>query len=164
MSKTKRLFFIVLLLVAVSALGARYTIQGLKDGAQAYLFGYSLVLMEQTRISMTDPVTGRAPLNHFAHVQYFPDHTFRWVVRPNNDTLYSTAWIDLSSEPLVLSVPDTAGCYYVLPLMDAWTKVFATVGKRATGTAAGNYLIVGPGWQGEVPAETKLIRSPTPLT
>ena len=48
--------------------------------------------------------------------------------------------------------------------MDAWTNVFATVGKRATGTAAGNYLIVGPGWQGEVPAETKLIRSPTPLT
>ena len=65
------------------------------------------------------------------------------MVRPNNDTLYSTAWIDLSAEPLVLTVPDTEGRYYVMPFMDAWTNVFAMVGKRTTGTGPGDYLLVG---------------------
>ena len=164
MSKTVRIILIIVVLSLVLAVGVRQTVRALKDGAQAYLFGYSLVLMDTTRQSMIRPESARAPLNHFTHVQYFPDHNFRLVVRPNNDTLYSTAWIDLSNEPLVLSVPDTAGRYYVMPFMDAWTNVFAMVGKRTTGTEAGNYLVAGPGWQGEVPEDVTLIRSPTNMT
>ncbi|MBW1814253.1 MAG: DUF1254 domain-containing protein, partial [Deltaproteobacteria bacterium] len=121
MNKTKKIVIAAGLLILVSVFTARQAIQVLKDGAQAYLFGYSLVLMDATRQSITNSDDGRLPINHFAHSQSFPDHNFRKVVRPNNDTLYSTAWIDLSGEPLVLSVPDTDGRYYVMPFMDAWT-------------------------------------------
>lgn len=161
MSKTKWVVVITGLLVITSVIGVRHSIQLLKDGAQAYLFGYSLVLMDTTRQSMTHSDHGKAPVNHFAHVRSFPDHKFRQVVRPNNDTLYSTAWINLTSEPVVLSVPDTEGRYYVMPFMDAWTNVFASVGKRTTGTGPGNYLVAGPNWLGVLPEDTKLIRSPT---
>ncbi len=163
MGKIKWSIFIVVLL-AIIGLGVRYSVQVLKDGAQAYLFGYSLVLMDTTRQSMTHSDHGKAPINHFAHIRSFPDHNFRQVVRPNNDTLYSTAWIDLTTEPLVLSVPDTKGRYYVMPFMDAWTNVFASIGKRTTGTAPGNYLVAGPDWLGKVPSDTKLIRSPTNMS
>jgi len=151
-------------LVLITTLSVIQAVQVLKDGTQAYLFGYSLVLMDETKRSMIDSENGRAPLNHFAHIQYFPDHKFRLVVRPNNDTLYSTAWIDLAEEPLVLSVPDTKDRYYVMPFMDAWTNVFASVGKRTTGTGSGNFLVAGPDWQGEVPSDVQLIRSPTNMT
>ncbi len=164
MSKTKWTAIVVVLLGLPTAFVARNTVQTLKDGAKSYLFGYSLVLMDATRQSMTDPDRDRVPLNHFSHVQYFPDHEFRQVVRPNNDTLYSTAWIDLSKQPLVLSVPAVKDRYYVMPFMDAWTNVFASVGTRTTGSEAGNYVVAGPEWQGEVPDDLTLIRSPTNMT
>lgn len=164
MSKVKWTVVVIAVLALPIAFAARQTVQTLKDGAECYLFGYSLVLMDATRQSMTDADQGGTRLNHFVHVQYFPDHEFRQVVRPNNDTLYSTAWIDLTKEPLVLSVPVVEDRYYVMPLMDAWTNVFASVGTRATGSEAGNYVIAGPDWQGEVPAGLELIRSPTNMT
>jgi hypothetical protein len=82
-------------------------------------------------------------------------------VRANVDTLYSSAFLDLSSEPLVLSVPDTGGRYYLLPLLDAWTNVFATPGARTTGTKAGDFAITGPNWTGALPAGMREIKSPT---
>jgi len=164
MNKTKRLILIIALLVILSALGIRHAVNIVKDGAQAYLYGYPLVLMDATRQTHTQPETGRGLVNHFAHVSGFPDHNFRQVVRPNNDTLYSNSWLDLTSEPLVLSVPDTAGRYYVMPFMDAWTNVFASVGSRITGTETGDYLVAGPNWHGETPSDLKLIRSPTNIS
>jgi len=164
MNRFKRLFFIGTIAIVLAAVSIQQGIQIVKEGAQAYLFSYSLVLMDTTRQVMADPLNGRAPLNHFAHIQNFPDHNFRQVIRPNCDTLYSTAWIDLSPEPLILSVPDTKGRYYVMPFMDAWTNVFATIGSRTTGTGPGNYLIAGPQWQGEIPIDVKAIRSPTNMT
>lgn len=149
MSRKKWIIVVIMIVAAIGLTGAYQSIRILKDGAQAYLFGYTLVLMDATRESMTDPDDGRAPVNHFAHGRKFPDHNFRQVVRPNNDTLYSTAWIDLAKQPIILSVPDTAGRYYVMPLMDPWTNVFASVGRRTTGTNAGDFLIAGPDWKGE---------------
>lgn len=126
-----------------------------KDGASSYVFGYPLVLMDVTK-KVFD-----LPPNNFIHLQRFPDHTSHEVVRPNNDTLYSTSMLDLSFAPLVLSVPDTAGRYYVMPFMDAWTNVFDMVGKRKTGTGPGSFLIVGPDWQGPLPSGLEKIQSPT---
>lgn len=164
MSKRKWLWIILGLVVLVLAAGVYQSVRIFKNGVQAYLFGYPLVVMDVTREKTADPVTDKKlPSNHFVHALSFPDHNFRGVVRPNNDTLYSAAWFDLSAEPIVLSVPDTAGRYYVMPFMDAWTNVFAMVGKRSTGTGPGNYLLVGPGWKGSVPDDVKVINAPTNL-
>ncbi|MGB3188596.1 MAG: DUF1214 domain-containing protein [Limnoraphis sp.] len=67
------------------------------------------------------------------------------------------------SQPLVLSVPDTAGRYYLMPMLDAWTNVFASPGKRTTGTGKGDFAIVAPGWSGKLPDGVKKIQSPTSL-
>jgi hypothetical protein len=69
----------------------------------------------------------------------------------NHDTLYTVGWLDLSKGPQVLRVPDMAGRYYSIEFVDPWNNVFAYVGRRTTGTQAGDYLISGPGWQGAVP-------------
>src|SRR3546814_4137500 len=81
----------------------------------------------------------------------YPDASFRDVVRPNADTLYSTLWFDVGKEPLILTLPDTAGRYHVVPIMDMWTEVFATLGTRTTGNDGGTVALVGPHWQGGLP-------------
>ncbi|MGH3198960.1 MAG: DUF1254 domain-containing protein, partial [Streptosporangiaceae bacterium] len=89
-----------------------------------------------------------------------PDDRF---VSINNDTIYSIAQVDVSGGPVLLRVPDTAGRYYVLQFVDAWTNNFAYVGRRATGTEAGTFLLVPPGWQEEAPAGTRVIEFPTTM-
>jgi len=84
-------------------------------------------------------------------------------VSPNADTLYSFAWLDLSKEPIVLSLPDTKGRYYVMQMIDAWTDVFAAPGPRTTGMGKRDFAIVGPGFKGKLPAGLKKIESPTNL-
>jgi len=134
----------------------------------AYIYAYPLVLMQVTKQAMTNVSQpevsagkGRAPINQFVHLQSFPSPSFKDVIRPNADTLYSSAWLDVSKEPMVLSVPDTQGRYYVLQMLDAWTNVFAAPGKRTTGTKAQNFVVVGPNWQGQPPKGMRLIKAPT---
>jgi hypothetical protein len=131
---------------------------------QAVIYGLPLVLMDLTMKRFTNArhASGlAAPVNQFAHAPIFPPATFKNVVRANVDTLYSSAFLDLSSEPVVLSVPDTNGRYYLLPMMDAWTNVFATPGARTTGTKAGAFAITGPDWTGRLPRGMQQIKSPT---
>lgn len=78
----------------------------------------------------------------------------------NHDTLYTVGWLDLRAGPEVLHVPDMAGRYYSIQLTDPWGTDFAYVGRRTTGTQAGDYLISGPGWQGKVPVGLKQIAAP----
>lgn len=127
---------------------------------QAYIFAYPLVVMHFTRQNMT--MEGSANfVNHFTHAPFFPDEHFRQVVRPNADTLYSTSWLDLAAEPVLLHVPDTHQRYYVMQLMDAWSETFAAPGKRTTGTKEGWFAIAGPGWNGNLPSGVRRIDAPT---
>jgi hypothetical protein len=134
-------------------------------GTEAYIYGFPLVVMDITRgVSTATPAAGRsrAPINQFANMPAYPGASFKDVVRANLDTLYTVAWVDLDNEPIVLSVPDTGGRYYLMPMLDLWTNVFGSPGKRTTGTRAGNFLIVGPMWRGTMPAGMrKTYRSPT---
>jgi hypothetical protein len=133
----------------------------------AYLYFYPLVTMDITRRVATNveagKIPGGGPANMFHNFPAFPPADFKTVVRPNFDTLYSIAFLDLSKEPMVVSAPDTGGRYYLLPMLDMWTDVFASPGWRTTGTQAGNFLITPPGWNEPVPSAMTRISAPTPF-
>ena len=110
--------------------------EALKAGVEAAVYGLPLVIMDITKAKTTNvakPEGFAAPVNQFVSVRAFPDASFKDVVRANVDTLYSSAFLDLAREPIVLSVPDTHGRYYLLPMLDAWTNIFGSPGKRTSG-------------------------------
>jgi hypothetical protein len=133
----------------------------------AYIYLYPLVTMDVTRKQMTNLPAGKqlgfGPSNMFVNVPMYPTANDKAVVRTNFDTLYSIAWLDLTQEPLIVSVPETNGRYYLLPMLDMWTDVFASPGWRTTGTGAANYLVTPPGWTGKVPDGLTQIPAPTPF-
>ena len=132
-----------------------------------YIYAYPLIMMELTRRIATNVADTRqfskAPMNQFANLPAFPDATFTDVARANVDTLYSLIWFDVSKEPLLISVPDSGGRYYLLPMLDMWTDVFQSTGKRTTGTSAQVLAIAGPRWQGQLPAGSMPFHSPTAI-
>jgi hypothetical protein len=133
---------------------------------EAYVYLYPLVLMERTRRQMTNversgEVLGRAPIDAFAHFREYPPADFKDVVKPNFDTLYSPAWLDLRKEPRILSLPATE-LYYLAPVYDMWSDIFACPGTRTNGAVAGDFAVCGPGWEGELPAGVRRLDSPTP--
>ena len=85
------------------------------------------------------------------------------VAGPNVDTIYGYAWVDVSKEPVVLSVPDAGDRYYSIQLLDTYENSFAYVGTRETGSKAGSYALTAPGWKGTLPAGVKQIAAPTSL-
>jgi hypothetical protein len=142
----------------------------------AYVYFYPLVTMDVTRKQFTNiepgKELGKGPMNMFNNVPVYPPADFKGVVRPNFDTLYSVAYLDLTKEPVVVSVPDTDGRYYLLPMLDMWSDVFASPGWRTTGTAAQTFLVTPAGWRPDLrdrfaeefklPKDTQRIDAPTP--
>ena len=130
----------------------------------AYIYGYPLVTMEYTRRVLTNvakPEGDHAPMGQLIRLREYPTAKFRDVTAPNADTLYTTAFIDVTKEPYVLSLPEADGRYYLFPMLDGWTDVFQVPGKRTTGTGPQKYAITGPNWTGTLPAGVTEYKSPT---
>jgi hypothetical protein len=136
-------------------------------GVDAYIYFYPLLSMDITRKQFTNiepgKEFGKGPMNMFVNVPEYPPANFKGVVRSNFDTLYSIAWLDLTKEPLIIAAPDTAGRFYLLPMLDMWSDVFASPGWRTTGTDAAQFLVTPPGWTGTVPAGLSHLPAPTPF-
>lgn len=145
-------------------------------GVQAYVWGFPWLYLAQLRWLWASPlgqaaaaaagmILPDAPINQFFYAPNLANPTAQTGGSPNVDTLYATAWIDLCGGPLVLSVPAVVGRYYTIEMACMDADNFAYVGTRSTGTAAGNYLIAGPRWNGSVPAGVLdiLPRSRTPF-
>ncbi|MBN1689802.1 MAG: DUF1254 domain-containing protein [Dehalococcoidia bacterium] len=165
---------ILLIIVCIVAIGCantvtpdRQTVSPQETQQIAYnatVYGFPLVIMDLTRQVMTavpSTTANGAPVNQFGNKKTFPDASFTNVVNPNADTLYSSAWVDTDKEPVILSLPDTHGRYYLMPMLNYWTDSFASPGSRTTGTIAGNYAITGPNWSGKLPEGIPEMRSST---
>ncbi|WZP00796.1 DUF1254 domain-containing protein [Isosphaeraceae bacterium EP7] len=135
-------------------------------GVDAYLYFYPLITMDITRKQSVNiepgKEFGKGPMNLFVSVPAYPPADLKVVVRINFDTLYSIAWLDLTEEAQVVSAPDTDGRFYLLPMLDMWSDVFASPGWRTTGTKAGHFLVTPPGWSGTVPEGFTRLAAPTP--
>ena len=133
----------------------------------AYVYGYPLVTMELTRRVRTNvaaPEGQRAPMGQLARMRTYPTSADRAVTAPSADTLSTTAWVDLTEEPYVLSLPDMQGRYSLFPMLDAWTNVFQDPGTRTTGTGPQTYVLTGPGWEGgPLPPGATHVIAPTNL-
>jgi len=168
------IFFVLLITVGTVACGcaprensAPQTVSPLEAQQIAYdatVYGFPLVIMDLTRQVFTAvpaPNAYGSPANQFGNKKVFPDATFFNVVNPNADTLYSSAWIDTGKEPIIISLPDTQGRYYLMPMLNYWTDSFASPGSRTTGTGSGNFAITGPNWSGKLPAGITEMKSST---
>ncbi|TDM52191.1 DUF1254 domain-containing protein [Aliivibrio fischeri] len=133
----------------------------------AYLWGSTLVRMEQIVRKYTDmsqpqnDTSYRAPLNHFGHARRLPTNLDTDMPTANRDTLYSSAVVDVSNEPLILSTPAVKDRYFVIDLFDMWHNLFKYVGTRETGTNAQKIMIVPPNWVGDIPTGLTVIEAPT---
>jgi hypothetical protein len=141
---------------------------GLEDAVStatdAYVYGYPLVTMDVTRKRFTNvaqPDAAHAPMGQLLKLRTYPAVDNHAVTAPNADTLYTTAWLDLSKEPYIFGIPDMADRYYLMPMLSGWTDVFQVPGKRTTGNKPQKYAITGPGWSGTLPAGVTEYKSPT---
>lgn len=140
---------------------------------QAYIYGFAAVEMERTRRILTNTAVTtlkQVPMNQVLHNTRLVTAADREVVTPNNDTPYSIMFLDLAQEPMVLHVPAYGDRYFTFPFMDAYTEQFCAIGQRKQGPQGqqvivapqgGDFAVVGPGWEGNLPAGVERIDSPT---
>jgi hypothetical protein len=149
-----------------SSAGAPGLAEALSTAADAYVYGYPLITMDMTRKQFTNvaaPDAAHAPMGQILRFRTYPAVDNHAVTAPNADTLYTSAWFDVSKEPWILSVPNMGDRYYLLPMLDGWTDVFQVPGKRTTGDKPQKYAITGPGWSGTLPAGVTEYKSPTAM-
>ena len=176
--KSKHAFLLLTLIVALgmiacsdsgtkpAASGQPGVEEAVGTAVDAYIYGYPLVTMDMTRRQFTNvatPDAAHAPMGQLLRFRTYPPADVHTVTAPNADTLYTTAWIDVSKEPWVFSIPDMGDRYYLMPMLDGWTDVFQVPGKRTTGDKPQKYAITGPGWSGTLPEGVTEYKSPTSM-
>ena len=145
------------LLPVEKAAAAQQTMAAQELLEQAYLYAFPLVLMDATRKVSTNTETPngtRAPINQFIHAEKLADAASRAVVTPNVDTIYTQAFLDVGSEPMLYGVPQTDR-FFNVQVLDAWTNTAAVL------EAPGLYAITRSDWQGELPEGVQRIDVPT---
>ena len=145
------------LLPVEKAAAAQQTMAAQELLEQAYLYAFPLVLMDATRTVSTNTETPngtRAPINQFIHAEKLADAASRAVVTPNVDTIYTQAFLDVGSEPMLYGVPQTDR-FFNVQVLDAWTNTAAVL------EAPGLYAITRSDWQGELPEGVQRIDVPT---
>jgi len=128
-------------------------------GLDAYTFGFPLVYMELLKYQHTNHYKNKVTPYHSLHDWFHNitvlDHNWQEGGAPNIDTFYSSAWVDISKEPVILSHPDMGERYFTFELADYFSDNFDYVGMRATGSLAGHYALIGPNWKGKLPEGVK---------
>lgn len=157
--------FIILLFSSCNQEQKRVTPEQAKQIAEeAYIYAYPI--LDSYKMMFVQAVWEKspayeAPFNKLKNKAVLLGPEYTSIVRPNNDTFYSIVWLDLRSEPIVISVPAISDKrYYSFQLIDLYTHNFDYIGTRKTGLGAGSYLIAGPDWNGEKPEGVeKVIRT-----
>ena len=140
------------------------SLQSTAEAEAIFDYAYPLVIMKISQdLMLTVPIRPRTTPNHFIHFRRLAQPEQRAVVLGNRNTLYSVGWLDLSQGPVVFEIPDMGDRYYVMPLLDAWTNTFESLGSRTTGQGPQKYLIATATYDGVVPEGYTLIQSPTPM-
>lgn len=126
----------------------------------AYVWGYPLVRMERVMREYSEPqsplppTSYRAPLNQMGWATLLATPEARDMPTANNDTLYTSTVLELD-QPYIVSVPDTHDRYYVIDVFDMWQELEHYIGRRVTGTKAGKFVLVPPGWKGALPKDAR---------
>ncbi len=130
--------------------------------AAAWLATLPLIEASAARARMTDPNARlkMAGLNAFVHARVLVNARFRAITTPNNDTLYSQAFVDLTQGPVTLTIPDVGARYQSVAIMDMYTNNNAVLGRRTPGGAAGTWTLIGPGMS--APVGAKVVKVATP--
>jgi hypothetical protein len=136
-------------------------LEDLAHRAAIYLFPLYEMYRTRWNATVNEKNRARQKLNRVLHVPALATYRSRAVTTPNVDTLYSTAWLDLSVEPVFLTVPDMGGRYYSFALMSLFTDNFAMVCRRLDGNRPRPRMVVGPGWKGVADNDVELVRAPT---
>ena len=136
-------------------------LEDLARRAAIYLFPVYEMYRTRWNATVNEKNRARSKLNRFLHVPALATPRSRAVTTPNADTLYSSAWLDLSVEPVFLTVPDMGGRSYSFAFMSLFTDNFAYVSRRLDGNRPEPRMIVGPGWKGEADRDVVLVRAPT---
>lgn len=137
------------------------TLQDLARRATIWLFPVYEMYRLRWRATVDEANPQRQRLNRFRHVTQLADHRLQAISMPNSDTLYSTAWLDLATEPMFLTVPPVGDLYYCYAFLDLFSTNIAYVSHRLHGGAPPTHMIVGPTWRGDASFEVRLVRAPT---
>jgi hypothetical protein len=140
-------------------------IEAVSIAVDAYIYGYPLVTFDMVRKQQTNvaaPDAEHAPMGQMIKMRSYPAVDNHCCAAPNADTLYTESWLDVSKEPCIVSIPDMGDRYYIVPMLDGWSEVFAVAGSRTTGGKPQTYAITGPGWTGGLPQGVTQLKSPDP--
>jgi hypothetical protein len=139
-------------------------VEAVSIAQDAYIYGYPLVTFDTVRQQQTNvaaPDAEHAPMGQIIKMRTYPAVDNHCCAAPNADTLYTEVWLDVSKEPWVFSIPDMGDRYYIMPMLDGWSDVFAVASARTNGGGPQTYAITGPGWSGTLPEGVTQVESPT---